>query len=246
MVPLDPGQILELWDWGVERGPIDRALGVLACACPDLDPSSAASLPVGRRDARLLALLGMSFGGEIEGRARCPACTAELEFSAAPGALGGDADARQAEDTAGELDCDGYHVRFRQPDSRDIAALTAAASSGEARTLLLSVIVESAAHRGAPVGASELPTEVSHALAARLERDDPQLAISIGLDCPDCATHWSATLDPVDFVWAAVESAAGRVVHEVSALARGYGWREADILAMSQRRRNAYLEALPR
>ena len=35
---------------------------------------------------------------------------------------------------------------------------------------------------------------------------------------------------------------AKRLLREVHFLARAYGWREADILAMSARRRQAYLE----
>jgi len=44
------------------------------------------------------------------------------------------------------------------------------------------------------------------------------------------------------FFWAELAAEAKRLLREVDALARAYGWREADILALSSQRRHAYLE----
>ena len=49
-------------------------------------------------------------------------------------------------------------------------------------------------------------------------------------------------MDVVGFFWREIQSAARRVVLEVDALARAYGWSEAAILGMSSARRNLYLE----
>jgi hypothetical protein len=46
----------------------------------------------------------------------------------------------------------------------------------------------------------------------------------------------------VSYLWAEVHSWALRTLHEVNVLASAYGWRESDILALSQWRRQAYLE----
>jgi hypothetical protein len=51
-----------------------------------------------------------------------------------------------------------------------------------------------------------------------------------------------ATLDPAEFLWAAAEAQARRLLLEVDALARAYGWREPDVLALPPARRRAYLE----
>ena len=44
------------------------------------------------------------------------------------------------------------------------------------------------------------------------------------------------------FLWSEIEACASRLLAEVDALARAYGWRERDILAMSGIRRAAYLD----
>jgi predicted RNA-binding Zn-ribbon protein involved in translation (DUF1610 family) len=65
---------------------------------------------------------------------------------------------------------------------------------------------------------------------------------SVALDCPACGHAWLADVDVAEVFWAEVTAEARRLLHEVAALARAYGWREADVLAMSAARRRAYLE----
>jgi hypothetical protein len=65
--------------------------------------------------------------------------------------------------------------------------------------------------------------------------------VLVSLDCPECGAGFDADLDPAAFVWAEVEARARRVLIEVDALARAYGWTEADVLALSESRRAAYL-----
>ena len=47
--------------------------------------------------------------------------------------------------------------------------------------------------------------------------------------------------DIVSFFWAEIDAWARRVLREVNVLARAYGWRESDILALSPVRRQIYL-----
>jgi hypothetical protein len=51
--------------------------------------------------------------------------------------------------------------------------------------------------------------------------------------------------DIEEYFWVEVAARAMRILREIHILARAYGWREADILAMSTRRRQAYLELAP-
>jgi hypothetical protein len=48
-------------------------------------------------------------------------------------------------------------------------------------------------------------------------------------------------LDPAAIVVEEVDRHARQVLREVDQLARAYGWREPDILALSRDRRRAYL-----
>jgi hypothetical protein len=51
-------------------------------------------------------------------------------------------------------------------------------------------------------------------------------------------------LDIASYLWSEIHAWAGRMLRDVHALAAAYGWREADILAMSPWRRQAYLEMI--
>jgi hypothetical protein len=73
---------------------------------------------------------------------------------------------------------------------------------------------------------------------------DPQSDVELSLSCPNCGHAWRAPLDIASYFWSEVEAWAQRLLLEVHQLARGYGWSERDILAMSARRRRAYLEML--
>ncbi|MGV8986161.1 MAG: hypothetical protein ACOH2H_07755 [Cypionkella sp.] len=74
-----------------------------------------------------------------------------------------------------------------------------------------------------------------------LEAADPALHIQIALSCPECGGDAVQDFDPAAFFWAEVEDMARRLVSDVARLARLYGWSEAEITAMSPRRRALYL-----
>ncbi|MGH8523199.1 MAG: phage baseplate protein, partial [Gammaproteobacteria bacterium] len=73
------------------------------------------------------------------------------------------------------------------------------------------------------------------------ERADPQSNLQISLTCPACGHCWEALFDIVFFLWAEINHWAERTLRAVHLLARAYGWREADVLAMSPTRRQMYL-----
>ena len=62
------------------------------------------------------------------------------------------------------------------------------------------------------------------------------------LTCQGCGHEWAAVFDIVTFFWAELVAQAKRLLREVHQLARAYGWRESEILAMSSQRRHTYLE----
>ena len=73
---------------------------------------------------------------------------------------------------------------------------------------------------------------------------DPQADVELALSCPACGHAWPAAFDIASFLWTEVDAWARVLLHEIHALASAYGWREADILALSPRRRRAYLELI--
>jgi hypothetical protein len=87
-----------------------------------------------------------------------------------------------------------------------------------------------------------LPGQALEALQAQLEETDPFAALELQIHCPHCGNVTESDFDIADFLWREVEAEAMRLLRDVHVLARQYGWREADIIAMSPLRRQMYVE----
>jgi hypothetical protein len=232
MRPLSTPELVRAWESGAARTPAERALLLLAHACPEESWEELAALPIGRRDARLLTLREWTLGPALNCVARCPSCAepVELNFSVA--------DVR--DDTVavpGELSLEahGYTVAFRLPSSTDLSVV-------DDRRALLARCLSGAEYRGRKRSLKRLPAKVLDAVVRRMAEADPQADVHTTLTCPACDHDWRATFDIVTFFLAELEVWVYRVLRDVHRLASAYGWREADILALSPRRRQFYLE----
>ena len=239
--------LLRIWEYGEGRHPLDQAIRILAEAFPEVELDSLATLSIGQRDAYLLEIYKSTFGGRLNALVDCPQCRETLEL---PLRVDDIRVAPEAEVT-GEADClhaDGYAVRFRLPNSIDLATAVHQADGladlAAARAILLQRCVLEATHTGHAVAVTDLPDPVITALGARLEACDPQAEVQLHLTCPACDHHWRALFDIVTFFWAKVSSQAKVLLRDVHTLAQAYGWHEADIVAMSEVRRQCYLEML--
>lgn len=244
MRPLSAPLALEVWERGEREDATGRSLALLAAALPGRPPGALARLSLGQRDAALFELRRSTFGSELPGSARCPRCGAALEFALDAESLSAAHPAAPAGDRPDTLEHDGWRLRYRLPDSADLAAAGRAGSVEAARALLLERCVIGATRDGAPAAAGELPEEVVEALGAALEEADPLAELPIEIDCAGCSHRWTVLLDIGAFLWAEVSAVADRLLHEVGALAQAYGWSEAEILAMSAVRRRRYLEMM--
>jgi hypothetical protein len=239
MRALSGQEILHLWEIGVGQYPLERALTILAAAFPEASPEELATLSIGERDARLLSVRERTFGSGINGYAECSQCQERLEFTLPVAAI---RVADSPEGLAHELSVEDFELRFRLPDSRDLAVMVGCADLAEAQQLLLERSVLEISRDGMPITSRELPPQVITRLAARMAECDPQAEVLLDLRCPACGHGWQALFDIAAFLWAELAAQAKRLLREVHALARAYGWREADILTMSAWRRECYLQ----
>jgi hypothetical protein len=237
---LAPSELLSVWESGRALRPVDRALLMLRATCPELPEEALAALSVGQRDARLLAARAAMFGERLDGTAACPHCGERLEFSL------GVADLRQdsASPAGGPimLDEDGWRLSVRPPDSRDLTAVAAAGSVEEARRLLLQRCVAVDGATGGNTDIGLLPETLLDRVSALLSEREAQADVTLAMQCVACGHAWQLLFDIGAFLWSEIEACASRLLAEVDALARAYGWRERDILAMSGIRRAAYLD----
>jgi hypothetical protein len=173
----------------------------------------------------------------------CPRCAVALEFALNMANIRATAELEQAAADY-RLAIDGWVLRFRLPDSRDLAALVGSAGHADARQELLQRCVTQVSCDEAAQAAGALPEQVVMALAKRMQELDPQAEMRLRLTCDHCHYNWPANLDIVAFLWTELAALAQRLLREVHTIARAYGWHESDILSLSDIRRQFYLEMI--
>ena len=223
MPGLSAAATLDLWEAAGRLASVERALELAAAAEPGSD-EDLPTLPLGRRDALILGLHGLR---ALDATATCPACGEQAEFAVDAGALLAQEPVPQT-----PLYIDGVVVHWRPIDSRDVGAAAKATDAEDAERVLLSRCVTSAA---------TLSEDVRAALAKAMADADPLAEVLVDVDCPDCGMRFVADLDVASFVWTEVSARAQRLFRDVDVLARAYGWTEPEVLALGERRRDAYL-----
>ena len=215
MPHLSAAGTLDLWQEAEGRAPVERSLA-LAAAVSARPLEELSALPIGERDALLLELHA---GETLDATVACPACGEQAEFSVDTRALA----ARAAGAKPG---------KWRPPDSTDVAAAAATGDAEAAERVLLERCA----------GSAELSPDERAVVVAAMAEADPLAEVLFDVSCPACGEDFVADLDIGAFVWADVRARAQRLLFEVDVLARAYGWTEAEVLALGERRRGAYLQ----
>jgi len=240
-------RVLAAWEQGrAAPRQTERALALLSAAYTDVPRAAIAQLAIGARDRLLLALHGEMFGSRLMAVTPCPACQAllELEFDADDVTVAsGDETMSNSPDQV-SVSRDGYDVAIRIPNSFDVLGLREKAPDEENKMRLIQRLVLHASLDGREIATSQLPPALIEELDQCLGRADPQADIRLSLNCAACGLHWQAPFDIVSYLWNEVDAWAIRILRDVHQLARAYGWREADILALSSWRRQCYLNML--
>lgn len=248
---LDPGPMraltaaewLEVWERGEAQPPLRRALLLLAAAYDDVPPEELVRWSVGRRDAALLGVRESLFGGKLASRAVCPKCGGQVEFSLVSSELLRPPRAAPIEQNL-VVQHGPWRAKFRLLNSLDFEALdTAAAPEENGRALLARCLVD-LRRDGSSASVDQLPPELETKIAARMREADPQAELSLDLLCGACGHCWKAIFDTISYFWSELHAWAVRLLRDVHTLASAYGWTEADILALSARRRQFYLGLL--
>lgn len=225
-----------IWEEAARQSPCGRALTMLRLATPDASAAELATLPIGERDRRLLAIREALAGSHIEAAASCPACGERVEMSFTAAELR--EHAPKAASSCVSVEKSGYRVDVRLPTTADLIEVTSAASPGKAAQMLLERCI---VHQTPP---GPLPPEVINAVGESVANADPMADIRVSSRCPACAHTWELPFDITSFLWQEVDDRARRLLREVHVLARHYGWSESAILEMSDFRRRCYLEML--
>ena len=245
MQGLSAAKLMSAWEVGLNQHPLQRAVTLLAAAEPDLPREELYKLSVGERDARLLTLREHTFGPQLNSLTTCPGCNERLELTLDVSDIRARAPSSADEPGRALSVCVAdYEVHFRLPNSLDLLAIAGSEDTSQSRQLLFQRCVVTARHKEADCSADLLPPDVMDEIVVRMAQTDPQADVHLAFCCPRCSHEWQGVFDIVSFFWSEIAAWALRILKEVHTLARAYGWREADILAMSPWRRQCYLELL--
>ncbi len=255
-------QVLDLWDGCVNATLPERAIAMLQIACPGDD---ICALTIAERDRRLISFRALVSGPRMDMVVRCPKCTEHLEFSIDANALieatSDESSTSDASDTRywGTVH-ESWLMRWRLPTALDLRQVARLGTAKAARRALIRRCVVAAWQIHLPsaqdtlatdvmveyaeVSVDDLPNDALAALAEAMESTSPESEIRFEVCCNSCGEQWPADLDITSYLWTELDVLASNIVSEVHTLADAYGWHESEILAMSPRRRSAYLELL--
>jgi len=220
-------EVLDLWERGIGLDRWRREDALLAVS--GTPPRS-----LGARNAAFLGLRNAHFHGIWPMRSTCPQCGAEVEFSVDSAELAANL-ASGVSDERKQLDWRGLTITVRAPTVDDLRTAAKAGQPAEVARALLARCIDG-------VDLTNCDDDAIQELGDRLESLDPAAILQFDLTCPDCAHAWPALVDVSDAVWSEVRGVAERLLLEVDALARAYGWTEQQVLALSPTRRAAYLQ----
>ena len=240
-------ELVTVWESGLGLTPIERGLRLLAAVFPQASDEELADYSIGERDAWLLTLREQLFGVEVASVATCPHCSdaLELNFSVLEVRTSAGSSSGQHREVA--VQAEGYTIRCRLPTSADLLAVAGMVSAESAQRALLDrciMAIDPDETAEAPPSPDQLPAGVTAAIVEQMAQADPQADVRLALVCPTCSHQWLAQFDILSFLWTELSDWVQRTLREVHLLAVAYGWREADLLAMSAWRRQWYLQLI--
>jgi T4 bacteriophage base plate protein len=235
-------ELLDVWERGLSQSSLQRALTLLAAACPDIPSEQLVHLSIGQRDGFLLSLREKIFGSQLVSHTVCPKCRDRLELTFSVSDIRVVPEIEPASVLVTKVE--NYKVQYRLPTSLDLGQVAGQSDLPRMRQQLLSRCLISAHYKDEALELSELPEALLSTVLEAMAQADPQADVQLALTCPACNHQWQVTFDVVSFFWSEIHGWARRLLQEIHTLASVYSWSEADILSMSAQRRQLYLEMI--
>jgi hypothetical protein len=237
--------------------PLDRDTRLLErCVLGLGREQDVSQLSLGDREALLLHARRLTFGGQIDCVLPCPECGERMDFQLQVDRLLAQQAAapppRYFEETM-DTGSERVRVRFRVPSGADLEdALRSAHSPAAAVETVLALTVESLRWEGTPenvrapvaIAVEQWPAGLAAQISERMAELDPQAESALQLTCPVCRHSFTTSFDIGDYFFHELRAREHGRYRDVHQLALAYHWSESEILNMSPRKRQMYLDLL--
>ena len=244
MRPLTTSELLTIWEYGLDKPLLEKTLLLLGKACDVKDYRELGNISIGDRDARLLLLRRWMFGDRMQYVSACPHCKEKVEWEANSTQL-------QIQPISNDLfakktpvELRDYSIEMRLPNSNDIRGIAFQNNTQNAEMSLLKNCLTEIRQQQKPIAFEQLPKEVLQEIIQKMAETDPQADVTMQPECPNCKTVWEAPFDIMSFLWAEINSWAQKTMREIFLLAKAFSWPEREILNLTPRRRQLYLQMI--
>jgi hypothetical protein len=235
---LDERELLDLWDRVGAAAPSRRADALAAAVSPERTAVELANMALGQRDRLLLSVLAAHFTPAVEGVVDCGRCAAPVEVEIGCADLLGTEEPGEPQ----PFEHHDWRIRWRLPTAADLRAAHRLGDQRDAARFLLRRCVLELRGPTELATLDELPEVARAGLVCAIGAHDPLTDVELNVNCPACGCQQRVGLDVASLAWHEINWRAEELIRDVDALAHAYGWTEADVLALSPRRRRADLE----
>ena len=241
---VNASELLAIWEREMDQPLIQKSLILLYQANPGMELEDIAKLNIGKRDGMLFQLREWMFGPRLINIAYCQKCNECIEWETDISDLRmSDNSVKESQDEY-SFKIENFSIQFRLPNTNDIkCSIDNSDDNLDPKKILTNCLLD-VKNDLEDFEISNLPDKVFDALENLIEKKDPQADIRMLLTCPNCSNQWEARFDIISYLWTEINSWAKNILQEVVFLARSLGWSEQEILSMSPKRRQMYIELL--
>jgi hypothetical protein len=207
------------------------------------------SLCIGDREALLLHLRRLTFGDRLQCILACPflECKEKMDLDLNVRNLLLQTYSQNGEWHNARLHDNGhlYDVRFRLPTGADQEAVSGLAQTdlNAASSMLLRRCIGSIAREDDST-VEVIPQSLETQLSSIMSEMDPQAELMLNMTCPACHRNFSVIFDTASYLSKEMASHMEHIYRDVHMLAFYYHWSESEIMGMTQRKRERYLDLL--
>ncbi len=241
MKSLSAAELLEVWEWGIDKPHLDRIVRLLEVVFDSEEDIM--QMSIGERDNALFLVRRDIFGRLMNCTLTCPECNETIEWVS-------DLDILCKSDYHLDFEHElslhhgNMELKFRLPNSEDLIQIWNDNTDNDFSKKLAARCITSVKQGSRDVELEEISQLIIDQMEEAMEKADPMANIYFQLECPGCSHQWNEVFDILSYFWKEIDSWTRKLLQDVSILAINYGWTEKEILELSPFRRQYYLSVL--